>query len=73
MVAERGLPMRRIREWGPLGHFRHVVTILAGNPKSQSSVLTLSLGQSLPPRARPRARPREAGEAGGEKLLAFVP
>jgi ABC-type spermidine/putrescine transport system permease subunit I len=29
----------------PLGRFRYVVTILAGILKSQSSVLTLSLGQ----------------------------
>jgi hypothetical protein len=29
----------------PLGRFCDVVTILAGNQKSQSSVLTLSLGQ----------------------------
>jgi hypothetical protein len=29
----------------PLGHIRLVVTILAGNLKSQSSVLSLSLGQ----------------------------
>jgi hypothetical protein len=28
-----------------LGRFRHVVTILAGNLKSQTSVLSLSLGQ----------------------------
>jgi hypothetical protein len=35
----------------PLGRFRFVVTILAGIPQSQSSVLSLSLGQSLPPRS----------------------
>jgi hypothetical protein len=29
----------------PLGRFRHLVTILAGNLKSQFSVLSLSLGQ----------------------------
>jgi hypothetical protein len=29
----------------PLGHFRLLVTILAGNPKPVSSVLSLSLGQ----------------------------
>jgi hypothetical protein len=29
----------------PLGHFRNLVTILAGNPKSQSSIHSLSLGQ----------------------------
>jgi hypothetical protein len=29
----------------PLGRFRYLVTILAGNPESQSSVLSLSLGQ----------------------------
>jgi hypothetical protein len=23
-------PMRRIREWGPLGHIRYLVTILTG-------------------------------------------
>jgi hypothetical protein len=38
-------PMRRIREWGPLGRFRFVITILAGILKPQSSVLSLSLGQ----------------------------
>ena len=41
--------MRRIREWGPLGRFRYVVTILTGNLKLHSSVFTLSLGQGLPP------------------------
>jgi len=29
----------------PLGRFRYVITILAGNLKSQFSVLSLSLGQ----------------------------
>jgi hypothetical protein len=29
----------------PLGHFRHVVTILAGNLKPQFNVRSLSLGQ----------------------------
>jgi hypothetical protein len=33
-----------------LGFFRFVVTILAGNPQSQFGVLSLSLGQGLPPR-----------------------
>jgi hypothetical protein len=56
-----------------LGHLRLVAVILAGILKPQLSVRSKSLGQSLPPRACPRARPREAGEAGGEKLLAFVP
>jgi hypothetical protein len=50
-----GFPMRRIFEWGPHGHFRFVVTILTDNLNSQSSIFSLSLGQSLPP-----ARPREA-------------
>jgi hypothetical protein len=45
-------PMRRIREWGPLGRVRFAVTILVGNLKSQSSVLSLSLGQCLPPRSK---------------------
>jgi hypothetical protein len=36
----------------PLGRIRFIVTILAGNLKSQSSVLSLSLGQSLPPRSK---------------------
>jgi hypothetical protein len=43
------LPMRRIREQGPLGHIRFLITILAGNLKFQSGVLSLSLGQGLPP------------------------
>jgi len=42
-------PMRRIRERGPLGRFRYLVTILAGILQSQFGVLFLSLGQSLPP------------------------
>jgi hypothetical protein len=29
----------------PLGRFRYLVIILAGNPKSQFGVLSLSLGQ----------------------------
>jgi hypothetical protein len=36
----------------PLGRLRYLVTILAGILKSQSSVLSLSLGQSLPPRSK---------------------
>jgi hypothetical protein len=44
------LPMRRIRERGALGHFRISITILTGYLQSQFSVLSLSLGQSLPPR-----------------------
>jgi len=43
-------PMRRIREWGPLGRYLYLGTILAGILKMQFSVLTLSLGQSLPSR-----------------------
>jgi hypothetical protein len=44
------LPMRRIRERGPLGRFRYVSTILAGNLQSQFGILSLSLGQGLTPR-----------------------
>jgi hypothetical protein len=44
------LPMRRIRERGPLGHIRTSVTILTGNLQSQFGVFSLSLGQSLPSR-----------------------
>ncbi len=47
--------MRRIREWGPLGRFRYLVTILAGNLKSHTGVRSLSLGQSLPPRLPSRS------------------
>jgi hypothetical protein len=39
------LPMRRIRECGPLGHARFEVTILAGKYKYQLIVFSLSLGQ----------------------------
>jgi hypothetical protein len=46
-------PMRRIRERGPLGRFRYVVTILAEKQKPYVNVLTYSLGQSLPPRLPP--------------------
>ena len=36
----------------PLGRFHYVATILAGNLQSQFGVLSLSLGQSLPPRSK---------------------
>jgi hypothetical protein len=39
------LPMRRIREWGPLGRHRFVVIILAGILEPQFNVLSLSLDQ----------------------------
>jgi hypothetical protein len=44
----------------PLGHFRFVATILAGILKSQFSVFSLSLGQSLPSRvlSEGRLKPR---------------
>jgi hypothetical protein len=58
-------PMRRIRERGPLGRLRFVVTILTGKYKSKLNVFSLSLGQGLPSRLPSRA--------GGAKLLAFVP
>jgi hypothetical protein len=59
----------RIREWGPLSRFRFVITILAGNLKSHSSVHSLSLGQSLPPRppSRPPSRSGGSGGSGGIK------
>jgi hypothetical protein len=38
-------PMRRIREWGALGRFRFIVTILAGFLKPYFGVHSLSLGQ----------------------------
>jgi hypothetical protein len=43
-------PMRRIRERGPLGRFRFVITILEVNLKTQFNVFSLSLGQGLLPR-----------------------
>jgi hypothetical protein len=54
------LPMRRIRERGPLGRCRNVFTILAGNIQSFPNVFSLSLGQSLPSRgfSEVRLQPR---------------
>jgi hypothetical protein len=46
------VPMRKIREWGPLGRIRYPVTILTGKYKSKLNVLSLSHGQSLPPRRK---------------------
>jgi hypothetical protein len=51
-----------VAEWEPHGHIRDVATILAGNLKSQFFDLTLSLGQSLPPRP-----PSRSGGSGGSK------
>jgi hypothetical protein len=42
MVAKR-----RIREWGPLGRFRFVDSILTGNLQLQFGVLSLSLAKLL--------------------------
>jgi len=52
---------------GPLGHIRSVVIILAGILKPYSSVLSLSLGQGLPP-----VRPRGASPLGFAQRAVMV-